>query len=298
MPEFKSRQRAGFSGVQFPVTGVRIRGVYRDHTHEYLKTDGGANEKLGRSVYLVEMDAEFHAGLDGYPNLYPLGVQLMRKLFEKGITDNIVIPTLGTLRGYQTSWDQDFDARVQSGEKVHLRFKEDSVTGLEQALAKIQQSSLPSAAARLDLAASSLDPKPSIFDDIQSAANDVFAIRDQAQLQGALIQGKIDALAGIIREADRDVRELQDPTNYAIVDALHELLEATIDLARDATANGTGPRLYSLPQQMSVSQISTALYGDATHAVEIMQNNNLVDPFAVPAGTTVIWFPTADFLAA
>lgn len=293
-----ARQRFSFDGIEFPVLRYRVRGTYRDHTHEYLKTDGGANEKFGRSIYTVEAEAEFHSTLPGYHGLYPDALNALRKRFEQGTTGPLVIPTIGTIQAYQLAWDQGFDARVQSGETVPLHFKEDSNQAfLLAALSKIDSGSLSSAAARLDLATTAMTPKPSIFDQIQNASNDIIAIRDQAQLIGALAAAKIEGLANILREADRLI-ELQDPTQFSVVDALHDLLDATLSFARVVTQQSGAPRLYTTPRVMTVSEISLATYGDSTHGVEIMQNNGPDDPLAVPAGTAIVWFPDLGILAA
>jgi hypothetical protein len=297
-----ARQRASFDGIEFPVTRFRVRGTYRDHTHEYLKTDGGANEKFGRSVYTVEMDAEFHSTLLGYPGLYPDALTAIRKRYEAGKTAPLVIPTIGTLQAYQLSWDQGFDAKVQSGESVPLHFKEDSNEAfLTAALTKIDTGSIDAAAARLDLATAGLwadKPRPSLFDQIQDGANKFFAIRDQVVLYDNLIAGHIEGLVTIVQEADKTIEALQHPENFPIIEALHDLQDALMSFARTATLQSDGPRIFTVDRTMTVAQISSATYGDATHGIEIMQNNMLEDPLAVPAGTPIIWFPSSGLLAA
>jgi hypothetical protein len=295
MANLRNLQRASFDGIEFPIKSVRIKQSGRKHLHVYLKTPGGATEKMGRGIYIVTMQAVFDVNIPGYGNLWPDKLEQLRRLSESQKTAKLVIPTIGTIDAWLPDWEQeaDFEKRL-SGELAPLNFEEDaSQVFLTNALSKTTATSLGTASAALDSFTQELDPQPDIFQQINEAVNGILAIRDQADLFGALAASKIEQLALLVRTADATLTELQDPLNYQIVEALHDLLAALLDLANDITGNGTEARIYVTPKLMSVGEISSALYGNATHATELMQNNSLDDPLAVPAGERLLYFPDA-----
>lgn len=299
MSAFDSLQLAGFDGLIFPIRNCRVKAVMRHHTHEYLKTPGGLNEKLERGLYKIDMEGVFDVNIEGYgangAPLWPTVLATLRTKFEKGTTGPLVIPTIGTIPAFMTDWDQEMKANIRSGETVPLSFLEDqSETFLTEALIDTDVTSLAKSALQLDSLTQELDPRPTIFDDINEAANAILAIKDQADLFGARIESQILQMANLIRQAD-DL--IQSPTDYRIVDALHELLDSGISLTRALGEQAGEPRAYTVPAQMSMSQISTAIYGDTSHAVELMQNNFVDDVFAVPAGTVIIYFTTGAIAA-
>jgi hypothetical protein len=175
-----------------------------------------------------------------------------------------------------------------------LPFLEDQTeTFLAAAAVQVQQSSVNDAADKFLVTLEDFElsaPDQSLFDGIQEAANSLFAIRDQADLYGGLLGAKVSQLAGLLQEADETATAIKSPQNHELLDALHELWDATITLGRNLADNPRGPKLYTVPRTMSVADIATALYGSSERANEIMLNNNLTDPFSVPAGTQIIYF--------
>lgn len=295
MPVFDDLQRASFDGLEFPIKSVSVRGSYRKHSHEYLRVPGAITEKLERGLYVVEMEALFHATIRGYGQLWPNTLAAMRNKYEQGITSELVIPTIGTIPAFQDEWMQQAAiGTVRSGETITLHFLEDQTeTFLTLALAKVDTTSLSSSTSKLAAIREELsltESDRSIFDGIQDAANSLFAIKDQADLFGGLVAAKVLQLEGIIRQADEQLESTQNPENWLLVDALHELWDSVVTLGRNLAESPRGPRLYIVPRIMTVSDIATALYGDTERASEILLNNSLPDPFAVTAGTKIIWF--------
>ncbi len=294
MPVFDQLQRASFDGLEFPIRHLKVKGKYRHHTHEFLKTDGGLNEKMARGLYSIEMAAVFDVNIRGYNSgtpLWPNIIAAMRSKFERGITSDLVIPTIGTIRAFQTDWDQEMDTKVRSGETATLMFLEERDDELlNEALADIDVSSVGATAAKLDRLTSPMSPRPTIFDSILDAANSILAIKDQFDLYGARIEAQILSMADLIRTADNELQELQDPSNYKIIDAMHELADAALSLGRTLLGSSSEPRVFIVPRLMTVAEISNAIFGDTSHNVELMQTNNFDDPFAVPAGFQVLYF--------
>jgi hypothetical protein len=80
---------------------------------------------------------------------------------------------------------------------------------------------------------------------------------------------------------------------------MQEVWAQATSIAIDANQTGITVIEYVVPAPgQSVTQISTAIYGDASHAVELMQTNPIEDPFLVPAGTVVTAYLIATTSAA
>lgn len=303
MPIFDSNQRASFNGIEFPLKQLSIKGRYRHAEHEYLRVPGAVIEKLERAIYSIEMVAPFDVNIKGFGRLWPDGVKSLRTLYESGTTGPLVIPTIGTLPAFMPEWDQSIDlAKVRSGETVKLSFKEDQTQRfLQLAIVQTQQKSLATSLTNLAAIRASLNPPAndlSIFDKIQNAANGILAIKDRSDLYGGLLAAKLGMFTALMGEADKQLESLKEPSNYQALDAFLELWDSAVKMATNLAESPRGPRLYVTPSQQSVSDIATAIYGNSERAAEILVNNNFQDPFAVSAGTKVIYFVTAGLLAA
>lgn len=304
MPLFDKIQRASFDGLAFPVKSVRIKGKFRYHTHEYLRTPGGLNEKMARGLYSIDMGAVFDGnveglGFDAAGPLWPNVLNVLRQKYEQGITSTLVVPTIGSFQAFMPDWDQEMLATHRSGETATLSFLEDqSEQFLVDTLVESDIASMKSASLKLDKLSGGFSPKPTIFDAIQEAANSVLGLKDQADLFGARVEAQVLALVSIINEADQQLEELQNPESFPVIDALHQLAVSAIDLSRSFGEKGGEARRYIVPHQMSVTDVSKAIYGDAQHAAELMRNNLFEDPFEIPAGTVVIYYTEPSLVAA
>lgn len=302
-----SFQRASFDGSDFPYKDCKIHQVGRLHEHVFLKIPGAGIEKMGRGLYRIDFDSAFDLNIRGYGNLLET-LNRFRGLAEEQVTRPLTIPSIGTIDALLVDWDQTLDVKLQSGIKCPLHFIEDATqVALATAIQKANAASIQTKADSLLTIAQDIptelkpgrlpsfpgDPEKNLWEKIQDAVNDVFGARDQADLYGAYGAAKIGYLTDIVRETDRSLKALQDPINYQIVDALHELLVASIDFQRSITGTELESRVYVVPMTMSVAQISSAIYGNASKGGEIMVNNSLVDPTSVPAGETIIYFKAA-----
>lgn len=303
-------ERASFDGIEF---SWRTRKVYmsnRIHEHIYLKVPGAAIEKMGRGLYRADFDGAFDANITGFgEDYYPGTLARLRALAESQKSARLVIPGIGSILATLEGWEQELDARITSGEKVPLKFLEDATqVALADALTKAAGASLETKTLTLlDLTAgvdpvmrpgridiNDTEPTDNIFTQIQKAVNTVFGLQDQSKLYGSLVASRIDYLTNLIRKADEDVVALQDPSNYPIIEALQDLARAALDFKNTIAGTSQDPRVYVTPMTMSTSDISAAVYdGDGTLGGDIMLNNGFPDPFRVPAGERVIWFPKA-----
>lgn len=296
MPAFARLQPASFGGITYPVSSVEVQGGIRDHIHEYPHSPGGAPEKLGRKLYTIRMEADFHATFTKYPNLWPQALGKLRKMFEDQATDDLVIPTVGTIKAYARTWSQHMTNTVASGEKAVFEFVEDQTDAfLTAALLEQDAKVLNRVTVNFNAAKALADfagdkTTESLFDQFSDAANSVFALGDQLDVLGNLLGAKLLALTALMSQADNLVF-MQDPANYPLIKATRDLWSLAQDAADNLQAKQGGLLNYRVPGPMSMSAVSTAIYGDASHTVELMQLNVVEDLFAIPAGTNLNYYP-------
>ena len=296
MPIFEQLKRAGFEGIEFPIESCEVNGSIRDHIHVYPHAAGGQPEKMGRNLYLIKMTSNFHATFKAYPNLWPLGLSKLRKLFESQTTGALVIPTIGTIQAYCRNWSQVLGNKLSSGEKVTFEFVEDSDTAnLVEALIAVRTADLSVRVEAFNAAAAASeitkDPKVGdLFDAIGATANSVLAVADQFELQGNILKAKVDYLDNLLNQADR-LKPMGDPSNLPLIEAMHALWDSVVSVRLNAKKSALDPQVYVTPTTMAMSAVSQTLYGNNEHTVELMQLNGVPDAFAVRAGTRLTWIP-------
>lgn len=277
---------------------MSIRGAMRHHVHEYPHAPGGAYEMLGRKLYEIKMSCPFMETFKKYPELWPLNLDSLRSSWERGTVGKLTIPTLGEISARCVNWSQEMDSKIQSGEMVDLDFLEDqSQLYLIDLLVHENRADNRTAVEKFNFQLEKqkiLEGTPqqvSIFSQIRDAANSVLAYFDQAEAVGMLLSAKIEGLMAIIEEADADLTLMQDPGQLAIIRAMRDLWFAAYTLWGNIQSKQAPVQMYIVPMLMTINDVSTALFGDATHSVELMQLNSLDDVLAIQAGTTIHWYP-------
>lgn len=294
MAAFDSLPKAAFNGIPFPVRRLSVKGSLRYHIHEYPHTPGGAFENLARKLYEIRMVCPFHASFVSYPDLWPTTLATLRNIFERGDVGKLVIPTIGTIDARCIEWPEETDFKIRSGSEVQLTFLEDqSQAFLIDSLIQVDTQQMSNTADAFAIEADSAGFSPNIFAAIQSAANDVLAFVDQERAVGELFEAKLLGLKALLDEAIDDIADFDDPRNYKMLQAAIDLLDSTNQTLADLLAKGDVPQTYITPTVMAIGDISTAIYGDATHAVEILQLNSIDDAFSVPAGFHVKYYAAA-----
>lgn len=295
MAYFDQLGKASFDGITFPVERVSIKGGLRDHVHEYPHTAGGAPEKLGRRLYTFRLTCTFDEGMiRAYPGLYPDNLEKLFALWEQEKSSALILPTLGAVTAYCFDWSKEMVWSLRSGERVELEFREDqSRLFLIDAMLAAAATALPDLDTAFQLEADTLDPKPSIFEAISDAVNAVRGVRDQADLASNLLESKLLAIAALCSEADRSVRELQDPLNYRILEALKQIWAAASQGVSDLAGRRSPLRSYTTPTRMSIADVSLRVFGSTDRSMEILQINSVEDAFDIPAGTTLKYYDEA-----
>jgi hypothetical protein len=311
---FDRVQRASFNQTDFPVNMIEIVGGLRDHIHEYPHSDGGIPEKLGRRLYTMKMHAVFDENISQYPGNYPDGLATLRSYFEAGLTASLVIPQLGTIQAYCRDWPQKWNWQVRSGEEADFTFIEDDqadtldvFTSTAPTSVSMQQQlnsfNLEAEASLLRLQVaqntgrpgSFVDPglastfSPSLIDQIAGAFNAVLALRDQEELAGIALEQKVASVNQYISQLNQAI---SSPLDHHLLDAAKALSKTATSFGRNAKATTRSIKTYLVPHIMSVTSISKNIFGDATHAIDILQMNPITDAFRVSAGTTITYIDT------
>lgn len=287
--EFDKLKPMSFSGIPFPYKEYSVKGSYRKHIHEYPHVAGGAPEKLGRSLYSVSVTVDFRAGLASkkYPQLISdLGV--LRALWEDGVTADLHIPHIGTVKMFADTWSERVQGTDRSNVAGDIQFIED------QESAFLVLETIQIRTADFTDAAYTLQGMPkstaSLWSTINNAITSVIAIKDQTDLYGSLVASKVDGLASLLSQADGFLDELNDPANGELLEALHRLWDATLSIKNDLLSQDDYLREYTVPLPMNVAQAAAAIYGDSSRGGELLQLNVIADPLNLPAGAKLRYY--------
>jgi prophage DNA circulation protein len=282
---FEQLPRPSFAGIEFPYETMRIRGGLRDHVHEYPHAPGGAPEKMGRKLYEFEFNCQFQTTFAAYPGLWPKRLAKLRHMWESELTATLVVPTIGKIDAYAFDWEQEATAKILSGERVQIKFREDQSSAfLIEQFITVQTNRIKTKGDRFAKEAAKVTPRESLFDSITDAANSVLAVVDTVQTYGNLVEAKLLLLSQLCKEADQRLDVLNDVTKWQLLDALHDLWASSNELNKNIQKKLGKLVPFKLPFPMSIQDLATQFYGDTERVVELLQLNPIEDPFLIPAG--------------
>lgn len=288
---FDGLQPMSFAGTKFPYKTYRVQGGIRKHEFNYPHNAGGVTEKLGRKLYVVHVSANFTAGLlRSYPTLWE-DLKTLRRHFANQDTETFNIPHIGEMSMFADDWAESVNGKDRSTIDVEMTFTEElpddftinkvattnSGEAMSDALTRFQDQSF---AVNAELSPNTQN----IFSAINDICSSILGIKDQLDLYGSLIVSKIEGATQIIRDADQQVQELNNPDFWPLLDALQDLWLANVQLQQDIQQSGVQLKVFTTPLRMTVAQVSSAIFGDNSHAVDIMTLNPIDDPFSIPAG--------------
>lgn len=291
---------ASFDGDNFPYSLISIKGGMRHHVHEYPHSPGGDVEKMGRKLYVFRFRIPFH-NLPGskleqqFQGLFPDRLKIFISKFDRQASGLLMVPSIGSMKCVATDWDGTADmADALSGETWNFEFIEDvDQAGILGTVPSLGVHAMADAMAALQKVAT-IAQIPSAFDELQDAVNSLLALAGEADLYSRLVAGKIEGIANLCGTLDREIKELQDPLNWPVVEALKDVWANAVDLAENIPGvQGGQLSTYRVPTLMSVGQIAQALYGSADRGTDIMQINPIDDPFAIKAGTELKYVKAA-----
>ena len=282
-------KRLSFDGITIPYQTIRVSGGQRDHVHEFPKVPGGLPELFGRKLYEINVRARYDEGIMRAGGFYQgrnlfANLQVLRSRWEDGRSGPLYLPNIGEIKAYATTWTQELDTKIQSGEAVDVSFREDSDAAnlIAKTLSSKPFAALATSLGNFDAVMPS--PPPDIFAQIRDAVNSVLAYRDTAQMWAGFIAAKLEGLLNLFRSTyEESVDIFNDPLQFELLEAFKALWAAVQEV--DDSAGELS--YYTTTRQMSVGEISMAIYKDSTHATDIMSLNPLDDPYNVPAGTKI-----------
>lgn len=290
---FDTLPKASFNGIEFSIEGSEVSGSIREHTHVYSHVDGGDNEIIGLNPYVIELDANFQATSLVFPESWPFDLNRLVAMFESKTVGDLVVPTRGTMKAYCCNWSIKMSAKIRSGEKCKLRFKQDSDTTFDASNITTQPAQLifDTAAKSFVDTANDQNTDPDALTAILNAINTINAIADTAGMYSNRMAASIAQITAMLTALDRTVNSFQRPDNSAVMRSLHDLIYATIRLNEDIQSTRGKLRQYIAPTTMSIQQIATNLYGDASRAADLIGLNSITDPFEVKVGTPINYYP-------
>ena len=316
-------QKCSFDGVEFPIIRLDVIGGLRDHLHEVPHADGAIPEKLGRKLYVIRVKAIFDEGIQTPYTLrgentptYPDILGLLRDAFERGVTRDLVLPNLGTIKAYCRSWPQSLDVSVRSGETADFEFVEDPqvsnagvfvIEAVPAATAMFIQLDHfnQEAAAQQDRLASGLSAlppggaldlsqysqvDPAAISGLAAAFQEIITLRDQESLYGALLEASV---ASVLRYADLVANAITSPLDFSLLQAVIDVVQATQKFEKNALNTVAPIKHYTVTKYMSATAVSTAIFGDTSHAVDILQMNPIEDAFRIPPGTVIAYIDSS-----
>lgn len=291
-------KRLSIDGIVLPYKEIEIRGGIRHHEHEYPHVAGGLAEKLGRKLYEVRIELAIDEGIakTGYyqgRNLITNLNELMSEVFEAEKSVPVYLPNIGEIPlMFATDWTRNLNVLLRSGEKASIAMKEDNDAA--SLIAKTLKIAPPAALATMlgDLEAVSPTPMPGLLEQLRDAVNQILAFRDTTQMWAGFVAAKIEGLQNLFEEIDSGLEDLKDPESWGLLEALRNLWGAVKDLGEEVGIAQTLGK-YITPRDMSVQDISIAIYGDGTYGIDILNLNALEDPYNVQAATTIKYFKDA-----
>lgn len=281
---------ASHGGISFPYSECRVRLTQRKHVHVFLHTPGGEVEKFGRSLYEIGFTIPAHDSLlPPYANFYSTKLPQLWALWESSATAPLVVPSLGTLQGFNTEATRTIRGNVASGEPIDVSFIED-----QQALFALSALFRPSTDGLAPLLTRFLAlaqglVEPSLLDQLTAAIDALIRLRSLGEVIANVVSAKI---AGAIYTLERlgVVNQLGLPGNYPALDALLDLHGAVLGIRDDVQRRSRATNVKVTPARMSLVQLAVWVHGDASRANELLMINGFADPFNIPRGTAVKYY--------
>jgi hypothetical protein len=99
-------------------------------------------------------------------------------------------------------------------------------------------------------------------------------------------------VARLCREVHDTVSFLARPDFAPLAQGIRALWDAVHQFQQDLDSTGQKLVSYVVPLTQSVGSIALALYGTASRGTEILRFNSVDNPFAVPANTRLLVYPS------
>lgn len=122
-------------------------------------------------------------------------------------------------------------------------------------------------------------PIETMWRDFAAGVDGVALAVDQAAVAVDVVRAKVNAILALPAMVSTDA--------WALRGALLRVVDAAGRLAESAVARAVPTREITLTGEVSVYELATALYGDASRADEILRRNSVRSPMALRRGTVI-----------
>ena len=120
-------------------------------------------------------------------------------------------------------------------------------------------------------------------------------IQDTVYLLGNQVLLQCQQLIALCQQVDQ-LPSVQNPSNVELMRAVHELWAQAQAYANDIQQNNAPLTQWIVPAQMTISGVSSGIFGDSTHVNDLLALNTgaFNDPNQIPAGTVVVYYPPSQ----
>lgn len=300
---------ASLGGVELPLSRRRVRGG-RDFARKRLPYVSGQEvEDTGRQPRSLEVTAELFNDMDE-DGLYPERYEELISVLQDDTDQSEVEwndPVFGPIQVKVVSWDSEENAEERDGARVNISMEEvgflDTVDLQFSLLTTSDRSRAETDGAEFDAL---IDELAITGGDIDAAWSDAGFAREPGETTSFADQ--VSDLSGALDAGAQRADQVQ-----ALVNVRQARVQAVLELSSARAANGwelidLGSRLIDsvaaigeevLQRQARIIQFTTVapvtsifelaaqLYADRSRAEEIRQNNPVVAPLFIPAGTVL-----------
>ena len=297
MATFDETQKLFFGGWRIPYSEFTIELKAPSHQHRYPHTPGAALEKMGRELYVFDVQGVFDDSLTP-ETLFVNWTEViagLREFAEDESTEDATIPLIGTIRAKIENLKIKVSSKRTSGpDGVSFTILEDmSDKFLGANIFTPQTGKLGSALDKYTLELNTNPQKKSLFSSINDAVAGVMAFKDQALLYGSLLESKILYAIDLIKYAENTLEELQNLDNLSLFQSIMDLWSAMADLLLDRFSNQDQLKKYTVVRDSTLQQIAIAISniaGRKIDAGDLLGLNIIDDPFRVPAGKILNYY--------
>ena len=291
----KDLAEASFNGVIFPVEMASTDGGQRLVEHEALLRRGADVEMTGQRPYSGSLTIPFinTATLTRrYGEMFPAKRFDVLAAFESSRIGTLTHPTYGTFQAAIKSWRETLEADTRNGCRWVVEWVEHNgqASNLLNNAAQPPVTSLNSvntnATAANDLMAASGQP----FAPVQPLVSEKL---DYLEAQPRTFSEVSDAFRQMLQPVQVNLGDpvFAQPGTYSVLRSLLDLRAQLYALESLYRPTAEQVRLYTLPVDMSLWQVSLAVYGDATRTQYILGANAISNPLVIGAGTVLTILP-------
>lgn len=280
--------RAAYDGLEFPTLEAHDENGHAFAEHKAWRVNGADIEHTGREPRKFSLKIGLISTFIGWPrDLFPRLHDELEDKFSSSPQGTLTHPYYGAVQVQVVSWKRSFDPQVQQGVILDVEFLERNASAY-RSFANFDPEpgdALTDAAAAADAAAEALGAaEQEALTPIVSEQLEYLESEDRSSDEAYASLGKIQQAA----QSNLDSDELAGIDGHDARESLRAVLARSWDYARRYLTPRSEPRVYEVPQQMSLARIAALVYGDATKTDLLRKANRIPDESFVPLGTVLV----------